>query len=196
MGVDPSAKARAVAPDVSAIVGHLQPLFKEMQDKLAAQLQAQLQEGLAKLGLTLQPTAPPAYPDSVSKEALARLEQDPEIPDFTRSSVRALSFCLEHLQDEQAQMLIQSAYTDLLSARQSVLPPQAQPASPMHRPSQSRTSSAHRSGPPTSRLVHQNGVTYYRTNTGRMYDISRPPPYPCKVCNVSHWSWECPRNSK
>ena len=87
MGDDPSAKARAVAPDVSAIVGHLQPLFKEMQDKLAAQLQAQLQEGLAKLALTLQPTAPPAYPDSVSKEAL----------DFTRSSVRALSFCLEHL---------------------------------------------------------------------------------------------------
>ena len=99
-------------------------------------------------------------------------------------------FVFSTFKDEQAQTLIQSACTDLLSVRQSASTSQPQPASPLHRPTPSRSSSAHRSGPPASRLVHQNGMTYYRTNNGRMFDISRPP------CNAMHWSWDCPRNSK
>ena len=54
MGDDNSnTKTLAVAPDVASMLGHLQPLFTEMQAKLAAQLQEQLQEGLTKLALTL-----------------------------------------------------------------------------------------------------------------------------------------------
>ena len=57
MGDDPSTKTRAVAPDVATMLGHLQPLFADMQAKLAAQLQAQLEDGLAKLALTIQQPA-------------------------------------------------------------------------------------------------------------------------------------------
>ena len=77
-----------------------------MQAKLAAQLQEKLQEGLTKLALTLRATAKSSYPTVVTIAALERLEKDPEVPDFMRSSIRALAFTLQHLQDEQAQTLV------------------------------------------------------------------------------------------
>ena len=93
MGDDPSTKKRFVAHDVATMLGHLLclPICKA---KLAAQLQAQLEDGLAKLALTLQQHAAFVYPPNVTVEALERLEKDSDLPTFMRSSVMALAFSL------------------------------------------------------------------------------------------------------
>ena len=34
---------------------------------------------------------------------------------------------------------------------------------------------------------------YTAHTTGRQYDVSGPPPYPCSRCHGNHWSWQpCP----
>ena len=74
MGDDTSSKTRAVAPNVASMLGHLQPLFVEMQAKLAAQLQAQLQ---------------------LWRPLSASSKKDPVVPDFTRPQfARGPSRCI------------------------------------------------------------------------------------------------------
>ena len=36
-----------------------------------------------------------------------------------------------------------------------------------------------------------NSVKYYVAQSGRILDISRPPPSACDQCGAMHWHWEC-----
>ena len=192
MGDDPAAKARAVSVDASALMAQLQPLLSKMQQDLQSQLQSQMEAQFAALAVTLQRSSAPTFPTAVSADALARLEQDGTLPDFTRSSIRALSYALTNVQDEQLHALVQTAYSDLVTARQA--PPTTGTATGSIARSSSQRSFSSRRQPSPSRFIHQGGLVFYKSNNGRLYDISGPPPRPCRDCNVPHWSWQCPHN--
>ena len=32
---------------------------------------------------------------------------------------------------------------------------------------------------------------YVALHSGRLYDVSRPPPQACDACGKLHWHWEC-----
>ena len=49
-----------------------------------------------------------------------------------------------------------------------------------------------RIGGKSVRFVSWKDAKYYvAQNTGRMYDVSVPPPSACDTCGAMHWFWEC-----
>ena len=146
---------------------------------------ATLQQAL----LTRSPPAPEPYPDVVTVAALQRLGQDPNLPDFVRPCVAAIGFALEHLTDDVYPDLAQKAYAELLTAIQPGPPPEASPTQRSSRSPAARSSARPRQ-PSPSRFTERDGITYYRSNGGKEYDASKPPPYPCRDCQRRHWYWQ------
>ena len=41
-------------------------------------------------------------------------------------------------------------------------------------------------------FLDYRNARFYLAKSGRLLDISKPPPAPCDACSGSHWHWDCP----
>ena len=137
----------------------------------------QLKEKFAALSVSPQSQSP-AYPSEVTAKALSDLSTDPRTPPSAAPFLIALAANFPTATDEAHLAPVQQAYDHALQLRQE--PAGAPPGTPTGR---SRSQ---------SRFRMLGGKQMYVTNRGVMYDISKPPPKPCRNCNGLHWSWHCP----
>ena len=156
---------------------------KDLMQRLDVQQQqlVQLQHQLALCPAT---SMLPTYPQNVSSEALTALAADPRFPDHLRVYLRLLTVALPGLITDDQLDASQAAYTELCLATSQHSTPPSIPASP------STTQ-------PATRFFQQYGRPFYRSKSGKVYDTTRPPPYPCRRCGGWHWAWaSCPGFSK
>ena len=164
----------------------LNDVLAEVRSGLRQEMQAEMQKLRAELSaLSLSPP-PRVYPESPTPEAWNLLVSDPDLPPIVTPLLVALAGAAPTVLDEAISEKFHVAYTHLLSLRQQ---PPCTAASITSRPS--RSNSAHsRAG-----LQDFDGRQVYVSNAGTVYDISRPPPRPCRTCNEMHWSFHCPRRN-
>ena len=126
------------------------------------------------------------YPETPTTAAWNLLVTDPDLPPVVTPLIVALAAAAPTVLDEAIADKFQTAYSHLLALRQQPPPaPTSAPAGP------SRSSSSHsRAG-----IQQFDGRQVYVSNAGTVYDISRPPPRPCRTCNEMHWSFHCPRRT-
>ena len=142
----------------------------------------QLKEKFAALSVSASQSQSPAYPSVVTARALADLSTDPRTPPFAVPFLIALATNFPSSSDEAHLAPVQQAYDHALQLRQ-------EPAGGSQGPSAGPSAGRSRS-PSRFRMV--GGKMMYVTNRGIMYDISKPPPKPCRGCGGAHWSWHCP----
>jgi hypothetical protein len=153
----------------------------------------QLQEKFNQLLVSgNSPCAPPipTPPPTVTAEAISAMMTDPRIPDVMLPLLKVMGLALAK-NDDELTPAIQEAY-NTISTWVSDQPNPAIPAfATSPRPSlASRTRSR---SPAATRFTTVNGVPYYRSAGGRLWDIRQPPPYACRKCKLFHWSWSpCP----
>ena len=184
MSDETSTKTRAVAqPSNEVAPAWAQQLFLQMSE-----LQNQFQ------ALRLSATGPPplpSYPSAVTSPALSSLSTDPRLPDFLKPTIAALSHTLDQ-PDERGQTLVQAAYESIVGwvLTQATAAPPDTSRSPALPP---RPLTPHRQDPASDRFVNINGRPHYRSSQGKLWDTTQSPPYPCRRCQQSHWSWNpCP----
>lgn len=173
-----------VATTMSDFPPYAQAILSQLstQNQQVAALSTQLQQLQSRLAALEVGGAPVVHPETLSEEALRGLEADPALPDHLKTFVRLLQISLPHLLSDEHLQIAQQAYGEIRAAL-TPLPPDADvgPSSGSQPGSRSRT--------PSRRFVQRNGRTFYIANSGRQYDTSAPPPYPCNRCGCAHWSW-------
>jgi hypothetical protein len=194
----PATKIRAIT-DASVPPPWAQQLFTQF-----AELQTQLKQ---LTGASSESTPPVPYPPIMSADAVQRLMLEPQIPDFIRPLVKVLLVTTARSDDELNEAS-QAAYTSLLNwlntqpAVTNPVPPICPMTnSPPFNLDYTVSTDASPTNPPRARskspapekFVNFNGNMYYKSSTGRLWNVRDPPPYPCRRCKISHWSWTaCP----
>ena len=170
---EPDAQRRRTEDPPPAWVAQLLSLPNEIRE---------LRERLDAMSISSQHQRPRVtFPTIVTAQALADLAADPQTPPVAAPFLVALGTVFPVLLDDSHIAAVQQAYDHALRLRE---PPN---------PSTPRPRSSSQSRSPQRFVTDASGRTFYVTNSGKYYDISLPPPKPCRVCGVYHWSWNCPR---
>lgn len=183
---DPSALLQHILSAVEQIKVSQQSLqhsHHELQTQFAAS-KVDLEAKFAALSLTLAPNSPPpVLPETISPPALETLVAHPFLSDADRLYAQVLQLAHRLVTPDLDASVLQSAYSEL-AGRVADAVEDASTATPL-RPTASAA--------PTSPGV-------YVSKSGRRFDTSKPPPYPCRRCGRRHWvagpgASSCPTSS-
>ena len=153
-----------------------QPILTQLQQM--HQHQQALEAAIAQLRPAVPIPPIPVYPEAVNPDSILALSQDVRLPDKFRSFARLLVLALPHALADDDTAALQAGYTTLLSLLTS----------------QSDEDGARRRSTSRGRFVQQDGRQLYVSQKGRFFDVSLPPPYPCRKCQQLHWNWiPCPQ---
>jgi hypothetical protein len=130
----------------------------------------------------------PALPEKVSPEALDALAVHDGLPADYSAFIPILRIALRAAASPEELEHCQHAYDQMTLVLRDSAPPT--PEEPPSRTPRSRSRSPNSQTPSRPRFQTQNGRKFYVARSGKKYDISRPPPYPCKECKENHWYWE------
>ena len=155
--------------DPNALLQHILSAVEKIQasQQCLQQGHLDLEAKFAALALNIAPQAPPApLPECISAVALDAPISHPYLPDQDRLYAVVLQLAHQLVTPDVDGAVLQSAYTEL-AARV------ADAAADSHPPSEAKATSS------------SSGT--YAAKSGRRFDTSKPPPYPCRRCGQRHW---------
>ena len=155
-------------------------LFSRLEGKIAS-----LESRINALSIS-EPA--PALPEKISPEALEALTAHTGVPPDYQAFLPVLQIALRAAASPEEVEQCQHAYDQVVLVLNESAPPT--PDEGLARPPRSRSRSPQSQTPSRPRFQTQNGRKFYVARSGKKYDISRPPPYPCKECKENHWYWE------
>ena len=154
---DPNAVLQQILSAVAQIQASQQTLQQGHLD---------LEARFAALAVNLTPKSPPPpLPAGISSAALDSLTSHPYLPDHDRLYAAVLQLAHQLVTPEIDAAVLQSAYTELAARVEDA-------SVDSHAPSESPTPSS---------------STTYVAKSGRRFDTTKPPPYPCRRCGQRHW---------
>ena len=147
-------------------------LLQQVQ-QISASQQA-LQQKFEQLQLSVQPPAP--LPSLLTPESAAALQTHPYLPDGDRLYANLLQIAQPLVTVDEECAVLQRCYDPLVG--RITIASQFLDGEP-----------AAASGPvPSSSAPLPHVDNIYISKSGRRYDTTQPPPYPCRRCNGKHWS--------
>jgi len=116
------------------------------------------------------------------------LQQASALPQWVYGILEVLSRYLAHPSDPAASAVMADDLWKLVHHAANFPEPANTPYS--GKPRSPRPFNRTYSPASRGRKIQFEGKTLYVSKSGRTFDISKPPPYPCRSCHKLHWIWE------